>query len=89
MYGAYHWPGHNLCSTHCPLLSVTCPSGQKQPSAHPSWHIVGAVMLSHVAGHNEPHCWYTIPVGHSETKMDKNYDNNNSVPAQVPSGIVQ
>ena len=42
----------------------TCPSGQKQPSAHPPRQLV-LPMLSHVWGHLGPHCWYVIPDGHS------------------------
>ena len=56
-------PGQTIGWTHLPLYT-TCPSGQKQPPAHPLWQFDVSV-VSHVRGHNDPHCWYTIPGGHS------------------------
>ena len=54
-------PKHSLGSAHNPLLLITWPSGQKQPSAHPP---VQAVDDPQVWGHKMPHCWKIIPGGH-------------------------
>ena len=40
----------------------TCPVGQKQPSMQPPLQSVPS-LVSHVWGHDGPHCWYTIPDG--------------------------
>ena len=65
-------PGHAIGLMHLPP-DKTCPSGQKQPSAHPLRQLLLPI-LSQVCGHRGPHCRYTIPVGHSGAiQMVKNY----------------
>ena len=46
-------PGHAIGSIHLPF-SITNPSGQKQPSAHPPGQ--SAPILSQVRTHSGPHC---------------------------------
>ena len=57
-----HKPGHAMGLMHLPS-DKTCPSGQKHPSAQPSWQL-DVALLVHVCMQSDPHCWYIIPTGH-------------------------
>ena len=54
-------PWHSVSFMHFPF-DVTCPLGQKHPSTQTPLQSVSS-LLSHVWGHDGPHCWYTMPDG--------------------------